>query len=139
MDSGPNFWLKLRVLGAEIVQIETQLIFLTAILLLQDEEDFFRAICILPECIQMFRSPTTCQNIQYQVQKVVEEILKAVCRLANQKIKQYPAPSKIIIYRGSVAQTKEIREVLKYLIYYCNINNQAGKARCIKELINRKF
>ena len=41
LDSGPNFRPKLQTLGAEIVQIGTQLVFLTATLPLQDEEDFF--------------------------------------------------------------------------------------------------
>jgi hypothetical protein len=46
LDSRPDFQLKLRALGVEIVQMGMQLIFLIAILLLQDEEDFFQAICI---------------------------------------------------------------------------------------------
>jgi len=41
LDSGSDFRPKLRALGAEMVQIGTQLIFLTATLPPQDEEDFF--------------------------------------------------------------------------------------------------
>ena len=46
LDSGPNFQLKLRALGAEMVQWGTQLIFLIATLLLKDEEEFFKAMYI---------------------------------------------------------------------------------------------
>jgi superfamily II DNA helicase RecQ len=41
LDSGPDFQPKLRALGAEMVQMGMQLIFLTATLPPQDEEDFF--------------------------------------------------------------------------------------------------
>jgi len=41
LDSKFEFQLKLQVLGEELVQIGTQLVFLTAILPLQDEEEFF--------------------------------------------------------------------------------------------------
>jgi len=46
LDSGPDFRLKLRALGAEIVQWGTQMIFLTATLPLRDEEEFFKTMCI---------------------------------------------------------------------------------------------
>ena len=78
LDSGPNFRPKLRALGAEIVQIRTQLIFLTATLPPQDEEDFFRAVCIPQECVHMFRGPTSRRNIQYQVHEVEEETIEAI-------------------------------------------------------------
>jgi superfamily II DNA helicase RecQ len=72
------------------------------------------------------------------VQEVEGEILEAVCRLVKQKLEQYPVLSKIVVYRGNVAQTVEIGEALDCSIYYCNVNNQAGKARQIKELIEGK-
>src|SRR5271169_1433417 len=98
LDSGSDFRPKLRALGAEMVQIGTQLIFLTATLPPQDEEDFFRAMCIPPESVHMFRGRTTRRNIQYQVQEVEGDILEAVCGLVKQKLEQYPAPSKIVVY-----------------------------------------
>ena len=73
------------------------------------------------------------------MQEVGEEILEAVCELVNQKLEQYLALSKIIIYRGSVAQTEEIGEALKYPIYYCNVDDRAGKVRRIKELMDGKI
>ena len=44
LNSKFKFQLKLQVLGEELVQIGIQLVFLTAILLLQDKEEFFQAI-----------------------------------------------------------------------------------------------
>ena len=64
--------------------------------------------------------------------------MEAVCRLVKQKLEQYPAPSKIVVYRGSVAQTVEIGEALGCPIYYCNVDDRAGKARRIKELMEGK-
>lgn len=135
LDSGPDFRPKLRALGAEMVQMGTQLIFLTATLPPQDEEDFFRAIQIPPECVQMFRGPTTRRNIRYQVHEVEETVVEAICRLVKQKLEQYPSPGKIIIYGGSVDQTVGIGEALGCPIYHRNVDDRAGKSRRMKELM----
>jgi superfamily II DNA helicase RecQ len=135
LDSGADFRPKLRGLGAEMIQMGTQLIFLTATLPPQDQEEFFQAICIPAESVQMFRSSTTRRNIQYQVQEVEGEIVEEVQQLVEQKLKQYPAPSKIVIYGGSVAQTVEIEEALGCPIYHRSVDDRAGKARRIKDLI----
>src|SRR5208283_4211107 len=103
LDSGPNFRPKLRALGEEMVQWGTQLIFLTATLPPKDEEEFFKAMRIPPGCVP-FRGPTTRGNIQYQVQEVEGDIIEAVCQLVKEKLEQYAAPSKIIVYGGSVEQ-----------------------------------
>jgi len=65
LDSKFEFQLKLQVLGEELVQIGTQLVFLTAILPLQDKEEFFRAMQILKESVYMFCSPISRRNIYY--------------------------------------------------------------------------
>jgi hypothetical protein len=55
------------------------------------------------ECIYMFRSPTTHRNIRYQVYEVEgETVVEAVCQLAERKLEKYLAPSKIVIYGGSI-------------------------------------
>jgi hypothetical protein len=64
-DSRLDFQPKLRELGAEMVRIGTQLIFLTATLPLQDKEEFFQAICIPKECVHIFYGPTTRRNVRY--------------------------------------------------------------------------
>jgi len=53
----------------------------------------------------------------------------------KEKLEQYAAPSKIIVYSGSVEQTIAIGEALECPIYHCSIDDQVGKARCIKELM----
>jgi RecQ family ATP-dependent DNA helicase len=135
LDSGPDFRPKLRALGVEMVQMGTQLIFLTATLPPQDEEDFFRTMCIPQECVHMFRSPTSRRNIRYQVQEVEGEmVIKAICQLVERKLEKYPAPSKIVIYGGSVEQTEAIGEALRCPIYHRSVDDRAGKARRMKEL-----
>ena len=139
LDSGPNFRPKLQALGAEMVQIGTQIIFSTATLPPQDEEEFFHAIKIPKECVHMFRGCTSRRNIQYQVHEVEEEtVVAAICQLVAEKLEQYPAPSKIVVYGGSVDQTVEVGEALGCPIYYRNIDNRAGKAQRIKDLIEGK-
>ena len=135
LDSGPDFRPKLRALGAEMVEMGTQMIFLTATLPPKDEQDFFRAMRIPPECVP-FRGPTTRRNIRYQVHEVEgETVVEAICRLVERKLEEYPAPSKIVVYGGSVEQTKEIGEALGCPIYHRNVDDRAGKARRMKEFM----
>jgi superfamily II DNA helicase RecQ len=51
------------------------------------------------------------------------------------KLEEYIAPSKIVIYSGSIEQTIEIGEALECPVYYYNIDDRARKARRMKELI----
>lgn len=120
----------------------TQLVFLIATLPSQDKEEFFRAIQIPQESVYMFRSAISRRNIHYRVYKVEREkggiVVEAICRLVKKKLEQYPAPNKIVVYSGSVEQTVKIREALRCPIYHCNVNDRAGKARRVKELIEGK-
>jgi len=137
LDSGTDFQPKLRALGVEIVQWGTQLIFLTATLPLKDEEEFFKAMHIPAECVP-FRGPTTRRNIRYQVQEVEGDTIEAIGQLVEEKLEQYAAPSKIIVYGGSVEQTIAIGEALECPIYHRNVDDRAGKARRMKELMEGK-
>jgi superfamily II DNA helicase RecQ len=139
LDSGPNFRPKLRALGAEMVQMGTQIIFLTATLPPQDEEEFFRAIQIPQECVHMFRGSTSRRNIQYRVHEVEEEtVVEAISQMVAEKLTQYPAPSKIIVYGGSVDQTVEVGEALGCPIYHRDVDSRAGKAQRMKDLMEGK-
>ena len=139
LDSGPNFRPKLRALGAEMVQMGTPIIFLTATLPPQDEEEFFHAIQIPQECVHMFRGCTSRRNIQYQVHEVEEEtIVEAISQLVAEKLEQYAAPSKIVVYGGSVDQTIEVGEALGCPIYHRNVDSRAGKAQRMKDLMEGK-
>ena len=41
-----------------------------------------------------------------------ETVVEAICQLVGKKLKQCPAPSKVIVYGGSVAQREDIGEAL---------------------------
>jgi hypothetical protein len=56
----------------------------------------------------------------------------------KQKLKQYPASSKIVVYRKSIAQTVEIEKTLRCLIYHYSVDDQTEKTRHIKDLIKRR-
>ena len=85
--------------------------------------------------MHIFRGPTTRRNIRYQVQEVEGETIEAICQLVAEKLEQYPAPSKIVVYGGSVKQTIKIGEALECPIYHRNVDDRAGKARRMKELM----
>src|SRR5450432_3502659 len=85
--------------------------------------------------MHMFRSPTTCRNIRYQVQEDEGDVIEVIYQLVKTKLEEYIAPSKIVIYSGSIEQTIEIGEALECPVYYYNIDDRARKARRMKELI----
>ena len=64
--------------------------------------------------------------------------MDAICQLVTQKLEQYPAPSKIVVYGGSVEQTIAIGEALGCPIYHRGVDDRAGKARRMKELMEGK-
>jgi len=72
------------------------------------------------------------------VQEVEGDTIEAIGQLVEEKLEQYAAPSKIIVYGGSVEQTIAIGEALECPIYYCNVDDRAGKARRMKELMEGK-
>ena len=53
-------------------------------------------------------------------------------------MEQYLAPSKIVVYGSSVKQTIEVGEALDCPIYHRSVDDRAGKARRMKELIEGK-
>ena len=137
LDSGPDFRPKLRALGEEMVQWGTQMIFLTATLPPKDEKEFFKAVHIPEDCVP-FRGQTTRRNIRYQVQEVEGDTIEVICRLVKEKLEKYAAPSKIIVYCGSVERTIKIGEALGCPIYHRSVDDRAGKARRMKELMEGK-
>jgi hypothetical protein len=58
--------------------------------------------------------------------------------LVKRKLEQYLAPSKIVVYGGRIEQTVAIGEALECPIYYYSVDDRAGKARRMKELIEGK-
>ena len=80
----------------------------------------------------MFRAPTTCLNIVYSVIKYREDKkrqgeIPALCQLVEQKLEEYPAPAKIIIYSSSIATTREVSKALDCHAYYRDVGDTAAK------------
>jgi superfamily II DNA helicase RecQ len=137
LDSSREFRPKMRRLGAEMIQMGVQMIYLTATLPPRDEEEFFQAVEVPRGCVHMFRMATTRRNIRYQVCEVTDEdATETICRLVKEKSEQYPAPAKIVIYGGSVNMTVALGEALGCATYHHQVDSRSGKARRMKELMD---
>ena len=68
----------------------------------------------------------------------MSDTIEAICQLVEEKLEKYAAPSKIIVYSGSVERTIEIGEALECPIYHRSVDNRAGKAKRMKKLIEGK-
>ncbi len=74
------------------------------------ELEFINIIRIKADDVHIFRSPTSRLNIAYSVVEYEEDEFRsgditAVYRLINDKLEEYPAPAKIIVYSSSIATT----------------------------------
>lgn len=73
--------------------------------------------------VHMFWSLTSCPNIVYSVVKYKEDKfrrgdIKAVYRLVDNKLEEYLALAKIIVYSSSIATTQEVSSALDCHAYY---------------------
>jgi superfamily II DNA helicase RecQ len=103
----------MRRLG-ELVERGVQIVYLTATLLLYTEPEFINIIRIKADDVYMFRSPTSRPNIAYSVVEYEADEFRrgditAVCRFVEQKLEEYAAPAKIIIYSSSIITTPSNR------------------------------
>ncbi|OBT79273.1 hypothetical protein VF21_01965 [Pseudogymnoascus sp. 05NY08] len=81
---------------------EVQMVFLTATLPKHTEPEFMRIMKIKPE------------------------------ELVGEKLEQYAAPAKIIVYGGSIKQTQELSKALGCHQYYCEVGDQEEKGAIIE-------
>ena len=121
------------------------MVYLTATLPLYTEPEFINIIRIKADDVYIFRSLTSRPNITYSVVDYEEDEFKrgdiiAVYRLVEQKLEEYAALAKIIIYSSSVITTQEVSSVLDYYVYYRDIGNIAVKdeIRKAQESIDRQ-
>jgi RecQ family ATP-dependent DNA helicase len=130
MDSTPDFRPKMRQLG-ELATREVQMVFLTATLPPRIEAEFMRIMKIQPEDVHVFRAPTTRPNIAYSVFEHDPDVdeTEAVCQLVREKLEQYPGPSKIIVYGGTIKRTKELSRALGCHEYYREVGNRDEKEK----------
>ncbi len=79
-------------------------------MLLYTKPEFINIIRISTNDVYMFRALTSRPNIAYSVVKYAEDEFErgditAVYRLVEQKLEEYAAPAKIIIYSSSIVTT----------------------------------
>ena len=131
LDSSVDFRPKMRQLG-ELVERGVQMVYLTATLPPRTEAEFMTIMRIKAEDVHMFRAPTSRPNIAYSVVEYeADEFGKgdiaAVRRLVEQKLEEYPAPAKIIVYSSSIVTTQEVSSALDCHAYYRDVGNTAVK------------
>jgi len=61
--------------------------------------------------------------VKYKEDEFGKGNIVIVCRLVEQKLKEYTALAKIIIYNSSIVTTQEVSSTLDYYIYYRDIGN----------------
>jgi superfamily II DNA helicase RecQ len=140
LDCGPDFRPKVRELGRVLVGWCTQLVYLTATLPPRDEAEFFKIMRIptkggIPtDEVRMFRAPTTRKNIAYQVRESgPDSEIDAVYRVVQEKLAQYPAPGKIIVYSSKITQAEKLAELLECPVYHRSVDDHIGKAQRMRE------
>jgi RecQ family ATP-dependent DNA helicase len=131
LDSTDEFRPKMRRLG-ELVERGVQMVYLTATLPPHAEPEFMNIMRIKADDVHMFRAPTSRPNIAYSVVEYEEDEfgrgdIRAVCRLVEQKLEEYPAPAKIIIYSSSIITTQEVSSALDCHAYYRDVGDTAVK------------
>jgi superfamily II DNA helicase RecQ len=87
----------------------TQVVYLTATLLLVEEGRFLQSIGIRREEVQILRDLTTRPNIQYSVVEFErEEEEEVVKELVERKKRENLSLGQVIVYTKSVEQTKRL-------------------------------
>ena len=131
LDSRPDFRPKMKEAGAVMVKRGVQMIYLTATLCPNEEQEFMRIMKVQVPSKQIFRAPTSRPNIAYSVVEHEAEVeeLSAVQTLVEQKLEQYPAPAKIIIYSSTIESIEEIGARLGCHIYHASIGSPEAKSR----------
>jgi superfamily II DNA helicase RecQ len=161
LDGSPSFRRQLQDLG-KLALRGVQMVYLTATLPPREEDEFYRLAHIQPDQVYQFRGCTTRPNVAYQVTTVdidtvnraaaaeeeeEEDVLglkaekegfgraikRAVLALVTEKLEQFPAPGKIIIYSSSVKGADRLGAVLGCEVYHRTVDTQDGKARRLKD------
>ena len=113
------------------------MIYLMATLLLHAEPEFMNIMKVRAEDVHMFRALTSRSNIAYFVAEYEKDEfgrgdIAAVCRLVEQKLEEYSAPAKIIIYSSSIVTTQEVSNTLGCHAYYRDVGDAAVKDKIRK-------
>ena len=120
------------------------MVYLTAILPLNKEKEFFELINMRPEDMTMIRTSTTRSNIAYSMQMVAvitpkeasEAVTIRVREILDQKLEEYPWPAKMIIYCNIVMATDALATALNCNAYHRDIDTRDGKAERLRAWIS---
>jgi superfamily II DNA helicase RecQ len=129
LQSRPDFRPKMREAGVVLKARGKQMVFLTATLAPASEAEFFEIMRMDP--VPPIRGATTRTNIRYSVVEHEAEVeqSEAVRQLIQQKLEEYPAPAKMIIYSNSIDTIEELGGRLGYPMYYAGVGSEQEKAR----------
>ncbi|KFZ01489.1 hypothetical protein V500_00755 [Pseudogymnoascus sp. VKM F-4518 (FW-2643)] len=95
---------------------------------------------IRPDEVQTFRGPTTRPNIAYSVHEYAEsDDTDAIYQLVGQKLEQYTAPAKIIVYGGTIKRTQELSQALGCHQYYREVGDRGEKSVTGMHLMPRDY
>jgi hypothetical protein len=128
-DSQADFRPDMKKASAAMVRRGVQMMYLTATLAPVDMPEFMEVIKVQIPADNIFRDSTSRRNIAYSVVEHEGDIeeAQAVRDLVAQKLEEYPAPAKIIIYGSSIEAIKELGKELGCPAYYADVGSEAEK------------
>jgi superfamily II DNA helicase RecQ len=139
LDSLDGFRSRMLALR-NLVQAETQIVYLTATLRPREEQQFINAIGLPPkkQC-KWFRRQTTRKNIQYQVHAYdVEDKQQAGIDLVEELKRKYPLPGQVVVYCSTRNRTVEIARVLGAVCYHQAVGSIKEKKEIVQQLTSSK-
>jgi urocanate hydratase len=84
-----------------------------------------RIIKVRPKEVHVFHAATKRSNIAYSVFEHDPDVdeTDAVCRLVRDKLDQYLAPSKLIVYGGTIKRAKSLSQASDCHKYYHEVGD----------------
>jgi len=119
-----------------LVKFETQLVYLTATLMPDEEREFIRCMSLPPkDRIQWFRATTERSNIAYRrIQCSRKDEMSVLVGIVERKKKQYSEDGKIVVYCASVEQTKAVAAELGGICYHREAGTAEHKSGLLRQL-----
>jgi superfamily II DNA helicase RecQ len=124
LDSRDHFRPDMQALH-RLMTIGCQVVMLTATLTAQDQGRLFQQLKLMPDVVQVFRSPhTTRTNIRYQIQHLDGKDQSAVAFIQKQETRWHSCGGKIIVYSGSTMRVERLAEQLGCDAYHGQMPHQ---------------
>jgi RecQ family ATP-dependent DNA helicase len=126
LDSTARFRPQLRELG-QMARRRVQMVYLTATLPPRDEAEFTEIMKVDVPAEHVFRAATSRPNIEYRGFEYEGDEEEATCRMVQEKLEEFPAPAKMIVYSSSVATTQALSQALQCHAYYRDVGDRKQK------------